>query len=317
MTRQTILGVVLAVGLLACTHTQPKAKHTLNLPIVESSVLDHLKVISSDLSQGRKVGSPGSELVQNYIIKTLQSYDVLPFKNDYKHQFYLSESLISKATFGTNIVAFIPSKTKNSGYIVLTAHYDHLGIKGGRVYNGADDNASGTSALLALTNKIASDPLNHNVVIVFTDSEESNLKGIRAFLNQNLDLVKKAKLNINLDMLAGSKNNKRLYYVSRNLNLLLSDIELAQFDNNHLFTNFTVKKGFKRGRHSLNKNVDWIRASDHYEFHKRKIPFIYYGVGTHKNYHTTNDTYENTNHRLLHHSTNAIFHQLLYLDQAI
>lgn len=304
--------------MIACSHSLPKQpKHTLDFSITKSKLLEHFKIISSDLTKGRKVGSPGSEFVQEYIAHSLHSHNVSPFNNGYKHQFYLKESLISKAKFGTNIVGLIPGKINSKEYIVLTAHYDHLGMKGRRIFNGADDNASGTSALLAVANKMASQSLNHNVLIIFTDSEENNLKGIKAFLEQNSELVSKIKLNINMDMLAGSKQSKRLHFVSKNLDLLLSKDEIDEFNDNHFFTNFVIKQGFRREKHYLNRNVDWIKASDHYEFHKRNIPFIYYGVGTHKNYHTTNDTYENTNHNLLHQSANAIFNQIIYLDQTI
>ena len=200
---------------------------------------------------------------------------------------------------------------------MLTAHFDHLGMKGNKIYNGADDNASGTSALLSIAEQLTKTPLMHNVILIFTDAEESGLKGSKAFIKENKELIGHIKLNINMDMLAGSINSHNLHYISRGLDTLLSHESFEQFKRNHLYQEFSIVKGFRRERHALNKRTQWLLASDHGAFHQNGIPFIYYCVGTHQNYHSHNDEFSNTNHQLLINSTNAIYQQLLFLDQAI
>jgi Zn-dependent M28 family amino/carboxypeptidase len=171
--------------------------------------------------------------------------------------------------------------------------------------------------LLSITEQLVIQPLSHHIIILFTDAEEHGLKGSKAFINDNQTLLKSIKLNINLDMLAGSKRSKNLHYISRGLNILLPENELKKFYQQQQFQELSIVKGFRRERHALNKRTHWLLASDHGSFHQAGIPFIYFGVGTHSNYHTPNDKYSNTNHQLLINSTNSIFQQLLFLDQAI
>jgi len=81
--------------------------------------------------------------------------------------------------------------------------------------------------------------------------------------------------------------------------------------------NVKVIKGFRKNVGGKNHRVNWLKASDHYAFHKNDIPFIYYGVGLHKNYHTSKDTYKNANKDLYVKSTNLIHQKILFIDHAI
>jgi len=215
------------------------------------------------------------------------------------------------------VIAKITGKRYPEKYIVLTAHYDHLGTKHNNIFNGADDNASGSSALLSFAKFLATAPLNHSVIILFTDGEESNLKGSKAFVKQQRSLFSDIKLNINLDMLSGSKKTNKLRFISRRLDRLLTKTQLETFESRQ-FKKLSLVKGFKiANRNSLTRRVNWDRASDHWVFHQQGIPFIYYGVGTHSNYHTKSDTYENSNLRFFFNAVNVIYQQLLFLDKEI
>lgn len=312
------LFIILCLFILgACNSTNSALtiKKALLISIEENQLLNHFETLSSDTFQGRKVSTKGSLKAQKYIEKQLINMSALPFKGKYRHSFQYKSSF--NLVTGSNIVAFIEGTGTSDKYIVLTAHFDHLGIKGNKIFNGADDNASGTAALLAIAEQLTTKALKHNVLILFTDAEEKGLKGSKAFLKENKHFFSQIKLNINMDMLAGSKSSKNLHYIFHGLDKLLSKESIDKFQGNHLYQEFSIIKGFKRNRHELNKRTQWLLASDHGVFHKQGIPFVYYGVGTHKNYHSQNDEFENTNHQLLIKSTNAIYQQLLFLDKLI
>lgn len=316
--RVSVLGLISA-GLLVCSACQStntvEYLKPLTINIKSEQLLNHFKVLSSDTFQGRKVSTTGNKKAQQYLIDQLSTLSVQGFKGQYKHSFHYGSSTYPKS--GNNIIAFIPGSNEANKYIVLTAHFDHLGTKGNRIFNGADDNASGTSALLAMAEQLVNQPLSHHIIVLFTDGEENGLKGSKAFIHDNQELLKNIKLNINMDMLAGSKRSKNLHFIARGLTKILTDNQLTMFYQNQQTRELSVVKGFKRERHSLNKRTHWLLASDHGSFHQAGIPFIYYGVGTHSNYHSPSDEYLNTNHQLLINSTNIIFQQLLFLDQAI
>ncbi len=285
--------------------------------IDKQRLLEHFKVISADNTQGRKIGTLGSIKAQQYIQLQLNNMEAIPFKGSYQHPFTLNRSFQTKPVIGHNVIAVINGTKYAHRYIVLSAHYDHLGQKAGRIYNGADDNASGTAALLSIAKQLSNLPIEHTVIILFTDGEESNLTGAKAFVEQNPDLLASIKLNINMDMLAGSKSNKYLHYITKGLDKILPEQAMIKYQTNHVYTDFKVVKGFGRDKSSFKRKINWNNASDHGAFHQKRIPFIYYGVGTHKNYHTENDEYENSNHSLLVNSTNAVYQQLLYIDKII
>ncbi len=277
------------------------------------TLLNHLSYLSSDQLQGRKFGTIGSTLAQDYIIKQLKELNVQPLNSSYLAPFTINGFF--KDTVANNIVAFIKGSEFPDQYILLSAHYDHLGKKGSKVFNGADDNASGTSALLYFGKLLKQKPLRYSVILLFTDAEEANLKGAKAFVTNQADLLSSIKLNVNVDMIAGSKSTKYLRYISRGLPQLLNsaDIEaFAEVDEDSI-----LKQGFRQQNRRENKNINWNLASDHGVFFKLNIPFIYYGVGTHNNYHQTSDTFENINHEFFSQATNIIYQQLRFIDQKL
>jgi len=275
-------------------------------------LLESFKYLSNSDLAGRKTGTQGLIKARNYLIKQLTMLKVSPYKNSFTHEFTANNGT------GHNVIGIIKGNKHFNKYIVLTAHYDHLGKKSGKIYNGADDNASGTAALLILAKALIKSPPMHNILLVFTDAEESGLKGAKAFIKQNMNILPDVKVNINLDMLSGTKQTKRLHFISRGIEDILSTKLFHQFKANQQFSNLRLVQGFRSPHNiSLNKRVNWNMASDHGVFFKQKIPFIYFGVGIHRNYHTVNDTFKNSNLSLLVKAVNVIYYQLIFLDKNI
>ena len=286
--------------------------------IDQTKLIEHLKTISSDEFTGRKIGTLGNLKSRNYLESQLKKYNVAPFIDSYHHKFINHYFL--KDVIGDNIIGVVEGVDFPNEYIVLTAHFDHLGIKGDVIYNGADDNASGTAALLSLAREISLTPLRYSVLFLFTDGEESNLLGAKAFLRDFDSVVPAIKLNINLDMIAGNNNTSTLHFITRGVHNLMSDIDYQNLQNQLYNSEVNIKKGFKfasnvrnigRGRHK------WLISSDHGVFYRKKIPFIYFGVGTHENYHTSKDTFDNINQSFYISATQSIYQYILMLDQYI
>jgi len=286
-------------------------------PINNKTLLNYLKTLSSNDFSGRKFSTPGNKLAQNYIISTLESLSIPAFKGAYQHPF--TQELLFLTKQGANIIALIEGKKYPERYIILSAHYDHLGNKGHKVFNGADDNASGTAALLSYASLLIKKPLNHSVILLFTDGEETNLLGAKAFITEQKAMLPKIKLNINVDMIAGSKQSKVLGYISHDFEQILSSTMQENLLTCQKELPLKIKRGFNRakGFNSLLTRTNWRMASDHAVFYQNNIPFIYFGVGTHKNYHSVKDNYENINTAFFIAATSAIYQQLVFLDKNI
>jgi len=289
---------------------------SLNLSLNEQQqLLHHMQVLSSDAFQGRRIGTLGSVNSQNYLVKVLTQQQVTPYAGHYRHAFVQHSWFTEK--HGTNIIAAVKGRLHPDKYIVLTAHYDHLGVKNHQIYHGADDNASGTAALLALSLSIQKAPLSHSVLFIFTDGEESNLLGSKHFIQQNNTLLKQVLIDINLDMLSGDQRTTCLHFISSALskNFNVNNQQLIKLAS---ASDFCLKHGFKM----LNKaplysrhRIDWQGASDHASFHRAGIPYIYYGVGSDVNYHTQRDQYQRTNLPFFIRATQQILQQIEFVDR--
>lgn len=295
--------------------TEKKKKAYLDNQQVEA-LSDHLKILSSNSMAGRKFASSESVKAQNYIIYSLTKSNTQPFQKKFRHSFK-HKTFFSKEEIGSNIIGYVKGTKFPDQYIVLSAHYDHLGKKGSTVFNGADDNASGTAAILAFGQAIAKTPLKHSVIFLFTDGEEVNLLGAKAFITQQKRLLPQIRLNINIDMIAGSLHTNKLHFIDNRLDKVLSQNKIDHLKALPKDSTIRIKRGFKRESYKANNMTRWLNASDHASFNRKHIPFIYFGVGEHKNYHTTHDDFNNVNLPFFIQACQSIFRYLTFFDENI
>lgn len=255
-------------------------------PDIDSlQLMKDIRTLSANKFEGRKVGTRGNRMAQFYIIDRFKQAGLQPFHGTYEYSFYFTDG--EKRVMGTNLYGYIAGKTED--VIVITAHYDHLGIhsqegQADSVYNGADDNASGTSALLALIKYYRQHPPRHTLVFAALDAEEGGLRGAAAFLKQPPVPVTRIKLNINMDMI--SRNEKQELYACGTYHYP----ELKKFMEKVADSSaIKLLTGHDRPEDG---SQDWTKQSDHYEFHKKGIPFIYFGVEDHADYHRVSDEFE-------------------------
>ena len=265
-------------------------------------MLEDVQYLSSDKLAGRATATQGNELAANYIISRFEDLEISSQYPDYIQNFTISEE-----TEGRNIIGFIPG-TSSSKIILLMAHYDHLGEKDNKIYNGADDNASGTATLLNLAAYFMENKPLHSILFAVTDAEELGLLGAKALLQDFPFPLKQINLVVNMDMISRSEENT-LYAVGTTF--------YPQFKH-------YLEKAGKRspvelvlGNDGGKGELDWTNASDHGPFHKKEIPFIYFGVADHADYHKPTDTFDNIQQTFYLQASELILNVLLEIDATI
>ncbi len=245
--------------------------------------LNILSVLSSDEMEGRRTGTPGNLKARQWLISQLQSQNIRPLGASYEQEFTFTNRN-GQDIKGTNLIAKIAgTKGADAKAIIVTAHFDHLGVRDNTIYNGADDNASGVAGAFAVANHFMENPPENDIIIALLDAEEMGLQGAKAFLTDEVIERDRIGFNINFDML--SKNNKNELYVAGTYhqpNLVPLITSIAK----------TAPVSLKMGHDSpdLGSN-DWTTQSDHGPFHEAGISFLYFGVEDHKDYHQPSDDF--------------------------
>jgi len=245
----------------------------------DEKLLGRLETLSSDSFRGRKTGEKGNELARKFIVGEFKDLKVEPFGGKYEHLFDFKVE--KKQLTGVNVLGWFKGYEKENEYIVVSAHYDHLGVIKGKVYNGADDDASGTAALFAFAEYLSKNPPKHSVILAAFDAEEMGLQGSKYFV----DKMKNQKIiaNINMDMISRSKKNE-LYLVGTRYSPKLDTI-IKKFEN-PTATKLLI------GHDGTDGKEDWTFSSDHGPFHKAEIPFLYFGDEDHPGYHKPTDDFK-------------------------
>lgn len=248
-----------------------------------SSLLIDMQTLTSAYHQGRKAGSDQPNVSAQYIYYRFQS---LGIKTEFQ-SFEFKSGFFSTA-LGHNVVALLPcDQTVCGRKIVVTAHYDHLGGTSASFYAGANDNATGTAALLAIAEALMPVSRSADIILLATDAEEKGLYGAKHFVTT----IKPEHyaLNINLDMLAIDGKNTIYALHDRSSKKLIEQFQ----KQNHPFSVFATSSQFRLHKKLKNKRINWHKASDHYAFSKKKIPYIYFGMGIDSKHHSKKDTLEN------------------------
>ena len=251
----------------------------------EQDVLKYVKILSHDFLEGRKTGTKGNEMARKLIEEHYKKHKLKNFNinNTYTHPFAYNND-----KEGKNVLGYIPGVKNQDQFIVMSAHYDHLGkTEDGRIYHGADDNASGVGGLLAAIEYFSANPPENSILFAAFDAEELGLQGSRAFVNNPPVTLDKVLVDINMDMI-GRNAQKELYacgtryypFLKKYIDGCCTNIEGVKL----LFGHDSPAKS--------NPSNDWTEASDHGPFHQKKIPFIYFGVEDHEDYHKPTDEFD-------------------------
>ena len=270
--------------LLACLVATPILADAQKLHFKKEQLLQDIRVLAADSMEGRLSGTAGSQMAQEYILKRFREIGLQSFNDSFKQNFRLESKRLTVEQ-ATNLIGYIPGQSNK--VIVVSAHYDHVGVRNGEIYNGTDDNASGVSALLAAAAYFKKNPPKHTIIFAALDGEELGLQGADAFLKNPPVPLEQLVLNVNMDML--SINAKGELYASGTHHyphLLPLVRQVAARPKAKLLIGHDKPEQIKD---------DWTSQSDHFQFHKRQIPYVYFGVEDHPHYHKPTDDYSQIN----------------------
>jgi hypothetical protein len=215
---------------------------------------------------------------------------------------------------GNNIVASIQGESKPDEYVVVSAHYDHLGMRGDEVFNGADDNGSGTVTLLELAQASMSSFLENkraarSIAFVWFCGEEKGLLGSLYYSKNPVFPLDKTVVDINVDMVGRVdekyKDNPNYIYVIGS-DRLSTDLHKINEELNQKYTQLTLDYTYNS---ESDPNQYYFR-SDHYNFAKNGVPSIFFFSGVHEDYHKTTDDVEKINFDKIVPIAKLIYHNI-------
>jgi len=304
-------------ALFSCGSNQLVHPNIIETNIANSINKTDLKLILYQLSSGeyggRKTGGQGQKLAARFLadyykkIGVKSAYDSTYYQNIPKDFFRGLSNANSE-----NVVAYIKGSAYPNQYIIISAHYDHLGVNYGKIYEGADDNASGTSAVLEIAEafKIATSSgyrPKRSIVFLNLTGEEEGLFGSIYYTNNPIFPLKNTISDLNIDMIGRIDKvhiNQLNYVYLIGSDKLSSELKRISEKVNATYTHMYLDYKYD-DKNDPNK---YYYRSDHYNFAKYNIPIIFYFNGIHKDYHETTDTPDKINYDLLEKRTKLIFY---------
>ncbi|WP_316814602.1 M20/M25/M40 family metallo-hydrolase [Pedobacter nyackensis] len=264
--------------------------------VTEKEIADHISFLASPKMAGRFPGTKENKKVVNYLIKNFKKSGVKPLNNNYIQEFKVKirvkKGLDTPVVTTQNVIGFVEGNDpvlKNE-FIVLGAHYDHLGQGGPSskkpdtvgVHLGADDNASGTAALLEIAERLAANKkeLKRSVLFIAFGAEEQGLIGSKYFVEHPLIPLSSIKLMMNMDMVGRMNAEKHLYMGGA-----------ASFNGG---MELMKSLGPQIGINPLVIAYD-VGGSDHVSFYKKNISVLGFHTGGHPQYHTPEDDFAHIN----------------------
>ncbi len=252
-----------------------------------------------------------AEFIQSLILNQSNKFN-LSFKLNPKQRFKSTE----------NVIGFIEGSDpvlKNE-VIVISAHYDHVGVEKGKVFNGADDNGSGTTALLEIAQafqKAKNDGKNpkRSILFIALTGEEMGLFGSSYYVSNPWIPLENTIADINIDMIGrASKPNEKdtfsVYVIGSNM--LSDDLHNTQELANKQYTKLNLDYLYN----DVNEPLRLYYRSDHFNFAKNGIPSVFYFGGFHDDYHKVTDDIESINFKKIEQISKMVFHTTWMLGNA-
>jgi hypothetical protein len=258
----------------------------------EARLLADVRRLSDDRLQGRLTGTPGADSAAAYIAQRFAEAGLAPGPGGWFQDFVVSPDAPAArhapvgGARGRNVVGVLAGNhpTLRRELVVIGAHYDHLGLGGpfaldpdstGSVHNGADDNASGTAALLEVAARLARRPPARSVVFIAFSGEELGLLGSAHYMRQSSDAQHTAAM-VNLDMVGRLRHDRLIVYGTGSA---------TEFPD--LLDSLNRLAGFE-----LALRPDGYGPSDQSSFYAAGVPVLHFFTNVHEDYHRSTDDWE-------------------------
>jgi len=277
------------------------------------SLKSKLYTFASDEFEGRGTGQNGQKKAARYLKNFYESIGVgAPLKDGNYFQKVPGEYFKNRVPDSDNVLAFIEGDGTTEEIFVISAHYDHLGKKGDVIYNGADDDGSGSVAVMEIANAFQ-EAVNdgytpkRGILFLHLTAEEKGLLGSNYYSVYPVLPLENTVANLNIDMVgrideAHEANPNYIYLIgSDRLSTELHELS-EKVNQDYVNLNLDYKYNEKD-----DPNRFYYR-SDHYHFAKHDIPVIFYFNGVHEDYHQETDTPDKINYELLQKRAKLIFH---------
>ena len=340
------LKLIILLFLLSVGCSQDNLSDRYAESITSEELTDLIYKFASDEFEGRNTGEAGQKLAVDFLKNFYIANDISQADNtenyfqkfivDFSGRQVANPSDIDSLENSTNskninwvntenVAAIIEGSTYPNEYIVLTAHLDHVGIEDGEIYNGADDDGSGSMALLEIAQAFKLAELDGNrpkrsIVILHVSAEEKGLLGSKYYTDNPLYPLNETITNLNVDMIGrtdptrNSNNDEYVYLIGTDrLSTMLHETSEEVNDR-------TVNLELDYRFNAWDDPNRFYERSDHWHFAKNNIPVIFYFSGTHEDYHQPTDTAEKIRYDLLTKRTRLIFHtawEIANMDERI
>ncbi|WP_034040350.1 M28 family metallopeptidase [Wocania ichthyoenteri] len=315
------LGILFCTALIiascSTSHNKNAKKHVTDYAktITENELKEMLYTYASDDFEGRRTGESGQKKAIEFIKKHYVDNRIpSPIADGDYFQEIPEDFFNGKAKASENVVAFIKGSEKPDEIVVISAHLDHIGVsQNGDINNGADDDGSGTVAILEIAEAFKAAEKDGNgpkrsVLFLHVTGEEIGLFGSRYYTDIDpIFPLANTVANLNIDMIGRvdpkHENGKNYLYLigSDKLSKELHDVSEAV---NKKYVNLELDYTYN----DENDPNRFYYRSDHYNFAKNNIPVIFYFNGTHADYHRPSDTPDKINYKFLETRTQLVFH---------
>ena len=270
-----LAAVALSAALSACIHISPDRPDG-------GRLMDDVRALSADEMQGRMVDTKGSVRARGWILNRLKQEGVRPLPAGWMQTFTFASEDGQGTVQGVNVMGYVRGRRHPDQFIVVSAHYDHMGVENGQIFNGADDNASGVAGMLDIAHRLRGHAPDHSVIFVALDGEEEGLKGAEAFVARPPVPVERMVLNLNLDMIARLDKGEIYAVGAYQYPALKPALERAAQGSK-------VTLLFGRDRPVDKGRDNWVALSDQQPFYAAGVPFIFFSVDDHADYHKPSD----------------------------
>ena len=309
-----VLGVALifivAVGCASSAPARPaESTGSASLPTLDSArLIADVFRLADDSMAGRATMTPQNAKARAWLVGEFGRIGLDRVNGTYEHPFAAPRRGSTDSVRGANVLGLVRGRRGPDHVIVVSAHYDHVGTRDGQIYNGADDNASGTAAVLAMAAYFRTHPPDHTILFALWDGEEIGLLGSRAFVRAPAVPLDRVVANVNLDMV--SRNERGELYAAgatpwpRMRPILASLVPDAAVI-------------LRMGHDSGGGHEDWTDQSDQGAFNAARIPFVYFGVEDHPDYHKPTDDPERIMPGFYYRAARTITAFVVRLDAAV
>lgn len=295
-----------AEGVFAQIHSSSTYEYL----ITSDSQLKHIEFLTSGEIAGRGAGTPQGKEVADYIAGEFEKYGLQPFKSV---SFLQKFSIRHTGKSGYNVIGWLPAKNKNAKYIIIGAHFDHIGTIKGKMFPGADDNASGVAAMLNIAQAFGErfkekNDLEHHLVFVAFDANNHSLQGSKHFTGRMGIYSSNITCMVNLDQigstLAPPDKNKEYLLVLGADKLKGWQVEQLNFANKFFDINLDLDYTFYNSQDFYNI---FYKLSDQQSFTEMGIPALLFTSGITNHTNKESDTPENLSPEVLNKRVELIY----------